>query len=82
MRKKNKSCLSTQEKKDIPKNIIVLVLTITIIVSVMGTWMVMDSITNLETGAAISAQASTGREIALNIEYDNQTSETENADIK
>jgi len=82
MKNKKKPYLSMEEEKDIPKNIITLVLAVAIIVSIMGTWMVMDSTTKLETRAAISAQPSPGREIALNIEYDNQTTETKNENNK
>ncbi|MBN1644419.1 hypothetical protein JW851_00065 [Candidatus Woesearchaeota archaeon] len=77
-----KKILTQNEKEDIPKNIVVLVLMIAIIVSVTGTWMVMDSIHGLETGASVSNNIGPAKTIALNIEYDNTTQEAENGNIK
>lgn len=71
-----------KKEADIPKNIVVLVLMIAIIVSVMGTWMVMDSINGLETGASISDNIGPAKTIALDIEYDNSTQEEENGNIQ
>ena len=55
---------------------------IAIIVSAMGTWMVMDSIHGLETGASISNNIGSAKTIALDIEYNNSTQEEENGNIK
>lgn len=54
---------------DIPKNIVVLVLFIAIIVSITGTWMVLDAVSN----ASPSTNTITAKQnIALDIEYDQE----------
>ena len=64
---------SSPNNSDIPKNIVVLVLMIAIIVSITGTWMVLDAIsgTTASTGLANRIlEANREGNIQLNIEYD------------
>lgn len=53
--------------QDIPKNIVVLVMFIAIIVSVTGTWMVLDAVSN--TGTTTVNTITAKESIALDIEY-------------
>ena len=68
-----------KEKEDIPKNILILMLMIVIIVSITGTWMVLDKVSNTEQMIQNKYVGSAEGNIALDIEYDqkNQTN-TEN----
>ena len=64
---------NSQNNSDIPKNIVVLVLMIAIIVSVTGTWMVLDAISGVSTSTGLAnriIQANHEGNIQLNIEYD------------
>ncbi len=61
--------------EDMPKNIVVLVFMIAIIVSVMGTWMVLDKISSVET-ATSNAMISHPKSVALDIEYDTPENKT------
>ena len=60
-------------------NIVVLVLMIAIIVSVMGTWMVLDKISdsNLPTPFDTIVTGNSQGNIALNIEYDSTENQTQ-----
>lgn len=63
----------SQNNSDIPKNIVVLVLMIAIIVSVTGTWMVLDAISGVGASTVLAnriIESNQDGNIQLNIEYD------------
>lgn len=64
-------------QQDIPKNIVVLVLFIAIIVSITGTWMVLDAVSN--TGTSSASMITAKQNIALDIEYAQEKNATEPA---
>jgi hypothetical protein len=77
--KKRRIGLSKKEKADIPQNIVVLVLMIAIIVSITGTWMVLDAVSGVSSQNPIQnrvVEATTQGNIALNIEYDEPKNQT------
>ncbi len=70
----------SQNNSDIPKNIVVLVLMIAIIVSVTGTWMVLDAISGATASTGLANQiieANQNGNIQLNIEYDQPINTTQ-----
>ncbi|MBW2968564.1 hypothetical protein KY314_00390 [Candidatus Woesearchaeota archaeon] len=75
---KMKKRVKSKKVDDIPKNIVVLVLMIAIIVSVTGTWMVLDTISNTEIPVFFQ-KAIVGKSnanVELNIVYDKPINQT------
>ena len=80
MKKRKIETMHSSNTADIPKNIVVLVLFIAIIVSITGTWMVLDSISNSQVSTGFAnriIEANTQGNIALNIDYDQKINSTE-----
>jgi hypothetical protein len=59
-----------KKSDDVPKNIVILVLLVSIIVSITGTWMVLDTIANIPSPVANLIQTVSQGEAALDISYD------------
>lgn len=79
MMKQKRDGMRNPGTQDIPKNIVVLVMFIAIIVSITGTWMVLDAVSNAETPATANAISTKGG-IALDIEYEQKKNETRAAE--
>jgi len=74
-----KTGLTKKEQDDIPKNIVVLVALIAIIVSITGTWMVLDAVSGQSPQNSIQnriVEATTQGQIALDIQYDISENQT------
>ncbi len=68
-------------EKDIPKATIIVLLVLTVLVSVIGTWTVLESISIKETSPAQKTAGSTNEDIEFNMENTPELVET-NANIK